>query len=117
MKNALIIIALLLSISTFGQSNMLLLNTNIKQETELFLIEKELIGQIEFDGHVFENKKSSDPVMFRASLSGVEIMDSKRHYQYRKCDKEHCVITHLTDRTSGFIFGGGLMGTTTNLTN
>lgn len=52
-------------------------------------------GNIEIDGHEFDNGKSKDPIKFEADLDGIKIYDSKNQYQKRKCDVEKCKVIHL----------------------
>lgn len=106
MKKILIILVMLLSLSTFGQSKTIFQEPD--KNNTLILLLKTLDGQIEIDGHIFDNNKSKDPIQFEASLTGIKIFDAKREYQYRKCSIENCRIIHLEPKItlSSFSIGG-----------
>jgi hypothetical protein len=57
----------------------------------------ELHGLIEIDGHIFLNDTMSCPIVYKADLEGIEIINecNKKEYEYRKCDKKGCEIIHL----------------------
>lgn len=92
MKNLLTLVVLFLSISAFCQN---IIFKELPKDNIQILIVKTLDGHIEFDGHIFDNKKSEDPIKFEATLKGIEIYDSKNKYQYRECSVDNCKIIHL----------------------
>jgi len=59
--------------------------------------------KIEIDGHVFENKKSKDPIKFEANLNGITLSDSKKQYEKRECNIKECDILHLKEKHSGIL--------------
>jgi len=56
-----------------------------------------LTGQIEIDGHAFDNSKTDCPIIFQANLDGVTIIDTCTGIQYtrRTCNKKGCKVIHL----------------------
>ena len=66
------------------------------QETEV-----KIKGTIEIDGHSFDNNKSKDPILFKATLDGIKIFDSKKEYQKRKCNIDSCKTIHLETKLNG----------------
>lgn len=61
----------------------------------------ELSGKIEIYGHVFENKKSKDPIIYEADISEIKIYNSKGNYQKRYCSESKCDILHLEAKSYG----------------
>ncbi|MFV5696688.1 hypothetical protein ACM55G_14760 [Flavobacterium sp. LB3P122] len=96
MKNTILILAFLFSILSFGQSHITF--EKLPEGTKLILLVKELEGTIEIDGHIFDNKKSKDPIVIKATIEGVAIYDKKRKYSYRKCSLENCKTIHLGEK-------------------
>jgi len=86
-----IILFLLISISSFGQLKF----EEFPKDNQLILIKKQLKGLIEIDGHVFDNEKVKEPIIFEANLSGIKIYSKDKNYQKRECSKEKCEILHL----------------------
>lgn len=72
------------------------------QETEV-----KIKGIIEIDGHSFDNNKSKDPIIFKATLDGVKIYDSKKEYQKRKCNIDNCKTIHLEPKLNGTLLLNG----------
>lgn len=97
MKKLIITFAILLANSAVAQTTLIVSKTIEKSNLERIEVLVEIPGEIEIDGHVFDNKKSKNPVKLKATLSGVKIFDSKKEYIYRKCKKEKCEITHLKE--------------------
>jgi hypothetical protein len=56
-----------------------------------------LSGQIEIDGHEFDNSKTDCPIMFQANLDGVTLSDTCTftEYTHRTCNKKGCRVIHL----------------------
>lgn len=56
-----------------------------------------ITGQIEIDGHTFDNSETDYPIIFQANLDGVTIIDTCTQIQYthRTCNKKGCKIIHL----------------------
>jgi len=78
---------------------------------------KTVLGcKIEIDGHIFDNKKSKDPIKFEADLNGITISDSKKQYEKRNCEIKECDILHLKEKHSGILklSQGWNMATKTN---
>lgn len=97
MKKLIITFAILLTNIAVAQSPLIISKTIEKSNLERIEVLVEIPGEIEIDGHVFDNKKSKNPIHFRATLEGTKIYDSKKEYTYRKCGKEKCEITHLEE--------------------
>lgn len=90
MKKIIIVFAILLANSAVAQTTLI-----VSKTIERIEVLVEIPGEIEIDGHVFDNKKSINPIKFQATLSGTKIFDNKQDYTYRKCQKEKCEVTHL----------------------
>lgn len=97
MKNLIITFAILLANIAVAQSTLIISKTIEKSNLERIEVLVEIPGNIEIDGHIFDNKKSQDPIKLQATLSGVKIFDNKKKYNYRKCGKEKCEIIHLKE--------------------
>ena len=56
-----------------------------------------LTGQIEIDGHEFDNSEADCPIIFQANLDGVTIIDTCTgiKYTHRTCNKKGCKVIHL----------------------
>ena len=65
-----------------------------------------IYGTIEIDGHQFKNHKSKSPIIFKADLSGVVLIDTVNNirYDYRKCSREGCNVIHLVKYERGTLF-------------
>jgi len=70
-------------------------------------IEEKVKGVIEIDGHIFYNKYAKDPIIFKATLDGIKIYDSKREYQKRKCEIDKCKTIHLEPKLNGTLLING----------
>jgi len=70
-------------------------------------IEEKIKGVIEIDGHLFHNKYAKDPIIFKATLDGIKIYDSKREYQKRKCEIDKCETIHLEPKLNGTLLING----------
>lgn len=99
MKKSFLMLALLLANLAIGQ-----FSTNFKGQETPILVTLPIERIVEFEGHILDNKKSNDPIKFKATLEGIEIYDSKKKYNYRKCEKSNCKIIHLTEKTSGILY-------------
>lgn len=99
MKKTFLSLALLIANFAIGQSS-----TIFKGLETPILVLLPIERMVEFDGHILDNKKAKDPIKFKATLDGVEIYDSKRKYNYRKCEKPNCGIIHLIEKFSGTVF-------------
>lgn len=66
---------------------------NFNREYLFFVIS----GAIEIDGHTFINDTSKTPIIFKATIDGISIVDTSKNieYQHRKCDEPNCPILHL----------------------
>jgi len=97
MRIKLIIAFLLFSTLSFGQT---VTHTPCKvfnPKRELVTVLTPLDFKIEIGGHVYDNKKSKDPIKFKATLKGIKIYDSKKEYHYMECDLYDCNTIHLVE--------------------
>lgn len=64
-----------------------------------------LHGLIEIDGHTFKNDTCKCPIIYKATLDGVTIIDTckKVEYTHRKCNEKGCKIIHLIKSESDVI--------------
>ncbi len=57
-------------------------------------------GRVEIDGHTFLNDTCNKPIIFKATIDGVELTDSTNTYTHRKCSHPNCDIIHLEIKTN-----------------
>ncbi|MFV8336433.1 hypothetical protein ACNQF7_10160 [Flavobacterium sp. RSP29] len=92
MKNTILILAFLFSISSFSQAHIIF--NELPKDATLILLDKQLLGEVEIDGHTFKNKT----IRIKATIEGIVIYDSLKKYTYRKCSLDKCNITHLEEK-------------------
>ena len=109
MKKTLLILAVLATNLALAQSVRLIEKTVQAPSMSVWIIEP-IKGMIEFDGHTFDNKKSKDPVTFKANLEGITISDKNREYVYRKCSHANCEIVHLEKKSYMLTIGNSFYG-------
>lgn len=59
-------------------------------------------GLIEIDGHVFKNDTCKCPIIYKANIDGITIIDTCKNikYKHRACGVKNCPILHLEDMNS-----------------
>ena len=112
MKKALLILAVLMANIAIAQSGVLIGKT-VKAPNLQALINIPIEGMVEFDGHAFDNKKSKDPITFKATLEGITISDKNREYVYRRCSHANCEIVHLEKKSYMLTISNSLYRTNT----
>lgn len=110
MKKILLILAVLATNLAVAQSGTLIEKTVQAPSMNVFIIEP-IKGMIEFDGHIFDNKKSKDPITFKATLQGITFSDKKCEYVYRKCSQANCEIIHLEKKSYMLTIGNSFYRT------
>jgi len=61
-----------------------------------------ITNTIEIGGHIIK-----DPIFFKANLDGINIYDSKKEYQKRKCNVDNCKTIHLEPKLNGALLING----------
>jgi len=98
MKKLIIILMVLIPLFGIGQkvNEKRAMNERRLDLTKEYLF-FDIAGMIEINGHIFKNDTCKSPIIFKADLDGVSIIDTLQNikYTHRKCDKKGCNIIHL----------------------
>jgi hypothetical protein len=101
-----IFIILMLSICSFVYSQGKMNEQRTMKESHIDFTKEYIFfiihGLIEIDGHIFKNDTCKCPIIFKANLDGVTIIDTclKQTYTHRICAHKNCRIIHLIKKES-----------------